>query len=87
MNIISWVLFGILIGSIANLIDPKPIKGGIMGTAILGAAGALSGGFLATLLFKTTLMEFDIVSFLIAIGGSLILLIVGGKVLKKEQLF
>jgi uncharacterized membrane protein YeaQ/YmgE (transglycosylase-associated protein family) len=77
MNILSWILFGLIVGVIAHAIDPAPNRGGIVGTMLLGIVGALVGGFLANLVFGITVTGFNLTSFLVAVAGSLILLLVG----------
>jgi len=74
MNIFSWIIFGLLAGVIAHLIDPNPAQGGIVGTIILGVLGALVGGFIANLLFEISVTGFNFTSFAIAVLGSLLLL-------------
>jgi uncharacterized membrane protein YeaQ/YmgE (transglycosylase-associated protein family) len=46
MAIISWILFGLVIGVIAKLLMPGRDPGGFIVTMLLGIAGALVGGFL-----------------------------------------
>ncbi len=77
MNILSWVLFGLIVGVVAHAIDPTPNRGGMLGTILLGIVGALVGGFLANLIFGITITGFNLTSFLVAIAGSLILLLLG----------
>lgn len=74
MNIIAWVLFGLLVGLIANFLDPRPSQGGVLGAIILGIVGALVGGFLSTLLFGVGITGFNFTSFAVAILGSLLVL-------------
>ncbi|MBI3486507.1 GlsB/YeaQ/YmgE family stress response membrane protein [Candidatus Daviesbacteria bacterium] len=76
MNIVSWILFGLIAGVIANLIDPSPNRNGIIGTTILGILGALVGGYLGNLLFGVGVTGFNLSSFIIAVVGALALLIV-----------
>lgn len=76
-NILAWVVFGLIAGSIANLIDPRPSKGGILGSMVLGIAGAVVGGWLGNALFGVGVTGFDFSSFIVAIAGSLLLLWVG----------
>ena len=47
MNIIAWILVGLIGGSLAKLLMPGRDPGGIIITILLGIAGALLGGFLA----------------------------------------
>lgn len=79
MDILSWSLFGLIAGTIANVIDPSPAKGGILGAVILGILGAVVGGFLANLVFGAqNITGFNFPSFIIAILGSLLLLFTAG---------
>lgn len=74
MNLIAWVLFGLVVGVIANVLDPHPQRGGALGAIILGVVGALVGGFLSTLLFGIGITGFNFTSFAVAVLGSLLLL-------------
>lgn len=82
MNILSWLIFGTIVGIVANAIDPAPHKGGILGSILLGMVGALVGGFIANLIFGINVTGFNVTSFLVAIAGSLLLLFVG-KAMKR----
>jgi uncharacterized membrane protein YeaQ/YmgE (transglycosylase-associated protein family) len=46
MAILSWIIFGVVIGVIAKLLMPGRDPGGFVITMLLGVAGALVGGFL-----------------------------------------
>lgn len=75
MGIIGWILLGFFAGAIAKLIMPGDDPGGIIVTTLIGIAGALVGGFIASALGIGDLDEFfDIGTWLIAIAGSLLLL-------------
>lgn len=75
MGIIGWILLGLLAGAIAKLIMPGDDPGGIIVTTLIGIAGALLGGLIASALDIGDLDEFfDVGTWLIAIGGSLLLL-------------
>ena len=45
MGILSWILFGLVVGVIAKLLMPGRDPGGFIITILLGIAGALIGGF------------------------------------------
>ena len=45
MGILSWILFGLVVGIIAKLLMPGRDPGGFIVTILLGVAGALLGGF------------------------------------------
>ncbi len=46
MVILSWIVFGLVIGLIAKLLMPGRDPGGFIVTLLLGIAGALVGGFI-----------------------------------------
>ncbi|MBC7823192.1 MAG: GlsB/YeaQ/YmgE family stress response membrane protein, partial [Candidatus Parcubacteria bacterium] len=50
MNIIAWVVLGLIAGAIAKAIYPGDQGGGILGTIVLGIIGAFVGGSLFSLL-------------------------------------
>jgi uncharacterized membrane protein YeaQ/YmgE (transglycosylase-associated protein family) len=75
MGIIGWIVLGLLAGLIAKAIMPGDDPGGIIVTTLIGIAGAIIGGFIASALNVGDLDEFfDIGTWLIAIAGSLLLL-------------
>lgn len=45
MGILSWIVFGLVVGIIAKLLMPGRDPGGFIITMLLGIAGALLGGF------------------------------------------
>ena len=49
-QIIFWIIVGGIAGALAKLIMPGDDPGGFIITIILGIAGALVGGFLASLI-------------------------------------
>ena len=77
MNLFTWLVFGLIVGVIAYLVDPDQSRGGILGTTVLGIVGALVGGFLANSLFGLSVSGFDFTSLAIATAGSLLVLILG----------
>jgi uncharacterized membrane protein YeaQ/YmgE (transglycosylase-associated protein family) len=46
MGILTWILFGLVVGVIAKLLMPGRDPGGFIVTVLLGIAGALLGGFI-----------------------------------------
>jgi uncharacterized membrane protein YeaQ/YmgE (transglycosylase-associated protein family) len=77
MGIIGWIVLGLIAGAIAKAILPGDDPGGIIVTIIIGIVGAILGGFLAQVLFNVDSMDefFDISTWLTAIIGSVILLV------------
>lgn len=52
MNILSWIVLGLIAGAIAKFVAPGANGGGILETILLGIIGAFVGGSLA-MLFTT----------------------------------
>jgi len=78
VGIIAFIILGLLAGAIAKALLPGDDPGGFIVTAIIGIAGALIGGFLAGALFDADPLDdfFDISTWLTAIVGSIILLVI-----------
>jgi uncharacterized membrane protein YeaQ/YmgE (transglycosylase-associated protein family) len=76
MGIIAFLILGLLAGIIAKAIFPGDDPGGLIITMIIGVAGALLGGFLASALFGAHPLDdfFDVSTWITAIVGSMILL-------------
>ena len=76
MGIIGFIVLGLIAGAIAKAIMPGDDPGGIFVTTLIGIAGAIVGGLIASALDIGDLDEFfDIGTWLIAIAGSLLLLL------------
>lgn len=77
MSILGWIVLGLLAGVIAKLLIPGKDPGGIIITLLLGIVGAVLGGFLGQAIFGTGLGSFfDLRTWLLAIGGAIILLLI-----------
>ena len=78
MGIIAFLILWLIAGVIAKALLPGDDPGGIVVTMIVGVVGALLGGFLAGLLFDVDPLDefFDISTWLAAIIGSIVLLLI-----------
>ena len=76
MSILTWIIFGAVVGIVANMIDPRPSKGGLLGAIVLGIIGAIIGGFLGSLLLGIEVSGFNFSSIFVAVGGALLVLFV-----------
>ena len=86
MGIISWIIWGLFVGAIARLLLPGKQAIGFLWTIGLGIAGSIIGGFLATeVLDIADSDEFDFGSFLIAVGASVLLLMLVGPLLARRE--
>lgn len=76
MGILGWIILGLLAGMIAKAIMPGDDPGGIFVTTLIGIVGAVVGGLIASAIGIGDLDEFfDIGTWLLAIGGSLLVLL------------
>jgi len=86
MGIIGWIVLGLIAGAIAKAILPGKQGGGWIITLILGVVGALLGGFIGSALFDAPLEDFfSIQTWLLAIGGSIIVLLIYGLVTRGSR--
>ena len=76
MQILSWIVLGLIVGGLAKLIMPGKDPGGCIVTILIGIAGAFLGGYLSTVLGYGHVRGFDWVSLGTAIVGALILLVI-----------
>jgi uncharacterized membrane protein YeaQ/YmgE (transglycosylase-associated protein family) len=78
MGIIGWIVLGLLVGAIARALVPgRTEPSGCFGTLAVGILGALIGGFIASALGIGHLGDFfDLGTWLIAIGGAVLLLLI-----------
>ena len=74
MGVLGWIVFGLVVGIIAKLVVPGRDPGGLFLTMGLGIVGALVGGYLGRILGLYG--PNDPVGFLMALGGSILLLVV-----------
>lgn len=86
MGFFGFLILGLIAGAIAKLILPGKQGGGWFVTLILGVVGALLGGWLGSVLFNAPLEEFfSIQTWLLAIGGSLIVLLIYGLLVGRRR--
>lgn len=79
MTFLGFLLLGLIAGAIAKALLPGTQGGGWFITLILGVVGALLGGWLGSVLFNRPLTEFfDLQTWLLAIGGSIVVLLIYG---------
>jgi uncharacterized membrane protein YeaQ/YmgE (transglycosylase-associated protein family) len=76
MGILTWIILGAIAGAIGKLIMPGDDPGGFIITILLGIAGAIVGGFIATALGFGAVTGFNIWSIIIAILGAILLLFI-----------
>jgi uncharacterized membrane protein YeaQ/YmgE (transglycosylase-associated protein family) len=73
MGILTWILFGLVVGIIAKLLTPGRDPGGFIVTTLIGIAGALIGGFIGRAM--GVYQQGEAAGWLMSIGGAVILLV------------
>lgn len=80
MDILAWIVLGLIAGAIAKAIYPGHQSGGILGTMLLGIIGAFVGGSLYNLLTTGTIAltasGLSIGGIIVAILGAIIALFI-----------
>ena len=76
MGILSWILLGLIVGALAKWIMPGRDPGGIIVTMLLGMAGALVGGAIASLIGLGNVTGINIGSIIIAVLGAILILVI-----------
>lgn len=74
MAILTWIVLGLLAGLIAKFVMPGRDPGGIFVTIIVGIAGAVLGGFIASIIGFGSVTGINIRSIAIAAIGAFALL-------------
>jgi uncharacterized membrane protein YeaQ/YmgE (transglycosylase-associated protein family) len=77
MGIISWIILGLLAGAIAKFLLPGRDPGGLIGTTVIGIAGAFIGGWISARFLDRPITDefYDGATWAAAIGGALVLLV------------
>ncbi len=84
-NIIGLLVVGLIIGAIARLIKPGRQALGIVGTLLLGVAGALIGGLIASYFGTGGIFELNVIGFIIAVVAAFLLIGVAESVMGKNK--
>ncbi|OKH26172.1 transglycosylase [Hydrococcus rivularis NIES-593] len=90
MNIIAWIVLGLIAGAIAKAIYPGHQGGGILGTMVLGIIGALIGGTLAVFFetgtFALTAASLSIPGIALAVLGAIIAIFIWQQITRSSSL-
>jgi len=72
MDILLWLVFGLVVGIVAKLIMPGNDPGGIVLTMVLGIVGAMLGGWIGRVM--GLYREGDAAGFIMAVVGAVVIL-------------
>jgi uncharacterized membrane protein YeaQ/YmgE (transglycosylase-associated protein family) len=75
VSIIAWIILGLIAGFIASKIVNRHGEGVIL-DIVLGIVGAVVGGWIMTSLGGQGVNGFNIYSFVVALGGAVVVLVV-----------
>lgn len=75
-SILALLVMGLIVGVVAKALVPGRDPGGLAVTAIIGVAGAMVGGFLASeVLGRSGALGFNFYTFVVGLVGAVILLL------------
>ena len=73
MDIIGFLVFGLVVGALARLLKPGRQNLSILATLLLGVIGSLIGGFVASVLGTGGYFELNIIGAVVAIIAAVLL--------------
>jgi uncharacterized membrane protein YeaQ/YmgE (transglycosylase-associated protein family) len=83
MNVLGWIIFGLIVGAVAKLLMPGKDPGGIIVTILLGIVGALVGGFIGQAL--NLYGPNDAAGFFMATLGAILVLFVYRRIVARPS--
>lgn len=84
MNVIAWILMGLIAGAIAKAILKE--RGGWISSLITGLVGAVVGGWIGNMVFDHGVTGFfSLWSWVLAIGGSVLVLWLYGLITRRRK--
>ena len=91
MNILAWIVLGLIAGAIAKAIYPGRQGGGILGTMLLGIIGAFVGGslfsFLTTGSLALTSAGLSLGGILVAVLGAIVALFIYSAITRRRGVY
>lgn len=86
MGFIGWIIMGLVVGAIASAILRDRAPGGFLATLLLGIVGAVVGGWIGSALWGEGIEGFfDLSSWLLAILGAVIVLLIYGALTGRRR--
>lgn len=76
-GVLSWIVLGLIVGTVAKILLPGRDPGGIVGTVLIGVAGAFLGGWLSARFLDRPISHnvVDPMLWVAAVAGALVLLV------------
>lgn len=73
MGIVGFLVAGLIIGALARLFKPGKQNLSLLATLGLGVAGSLIGGIIASVLGTGSIMELNVIGFVVAVIAAVLL--------------
>ena len=73
-DFIGFIVAGLVIGALARLVKPGKQNLSILWTLLLGLAGSVIGGIIASLLGTGDIFELDFLGFIVAVVAAVLLI-------------
>ncbi|CAN5219142.1 GlsB/YeaQ/YmgE family stress response membrane protein [soil metagenome] len=74
IDILGFIVFGLVVGAVARLIKPGRQNLSILMTLLLGLAGSVIGGLVASLIGSGDIFELNIIGAIVAIVAAVLLI-------------
>lgn len=74
MEIIGFLVFGLVVGALARLIKPGRQNLSLLATLLLGVVGSVIGGVVASFLGTGNIMELNVLGSIVAIIAAVLLI-------------
>lgn len=74
IDILGFLVFGLVVGALARLLKPGRQALGLLWTLLLGIAGSVIGGLVASLLGTGDIFELNILGAIVAIVAAVLLI-------------
>jgi uncharacterized membrane protein YeaQ/YmgE (transglycosylase-associated protein family) len=84
MNIVWWLIVGLIAGFIARALVPGRDSMGVLGTIVLGLVGSLVGGFLGSLFYNGD-ADFQPSGLIGSIIGAIIALLIYRAIKRRDR--
>jgi uncharacterized membrane protein YeaQ/YmgE (transglycosylase-associated protein family) len=85
MGIIGFLVAGLIIGALARLFKPGRQNLSIFMTLLLGVAGSLIGGIIASAIGTGDIMELNVIGFIVAVIAAVLLIGVAESLSGKDK--
>ena len=85
MGIIAWIVFGFIVGLIARALVPGKQGMGFIMTTLLGVAGSIIGGVVASAIWGGSASRFEPSGFIGSLIGAILLLVIAGMVMGRRH--